>query len=151
MKSLLRKWVIVMMNKFWFLTGSSLKKKLKSKWFYAVNILLLVVIVGIMNVDGIIKAFGGEFNETNQLVVLDETGYSYSIIERNINSYNDTLDKGYSFDIKNDDKSQRDLYYQCTTARNWCQVRLKQQENYEFFLKMLCKSTRMCYSIVSLL
>lgn len=97
------------MNKFWFLTGTSLKKKLKSKWFVVVNILLLVVIVGIMNIDSIIKAFGGDFDDTNEIIVLDKTGYSYSIFERNLNSFNESLDMGYTFDIKNEMKSQDEI------------------------------------------
>ena len=34
-----------MMNKFWFLTGTSLKKKLKSKWFIIVNILSMIAVL----------------------------------------------------------------------------------------------------------
>lgn len=98
-----------MMNKFWFLTGTSLKKKLKSKWFLVVNIVLLVVIVGIMNIDSIIKAFGGDFNDTNEIVVLDKTGYSYDIFERNLNNYNETLDMEYSFNIQEEEKTQEEL------------------------------------------
>lgn len=98
-----------MMNKFWFLTGHSLKKKLKSKWFIVVNILLLVVIVGIVNIDSIIKAFGGDFNDTNEIVVLDNTGYTYSIFERNLNSFNETLDMEYTFDIKEENRSQEEI------------------------------------------
>lgn len=109
MKSLLRKWVKTMMNKFWFLTGSSLKKKLKSKWFLVVNILLLVVIVGIMNIDSIIKVFGGDFNDKNEIIILDKTGYSYSIFEKNLNSFNENLEMNYTFDIKNEIKSQEEL------------------------------------------
>lgn len=98
-----------MMNKFWFLTGHSLKKKLKSKWFIVVNILLLVVIVGIVNIDSIIKIFGGDFNNTNEIIVLDNTGYTYSIFEKNLNSFNKTLDMEYTFDIKEENKSQEEL------------------------------------------
>lgn len=109
MKYLLRKWVIAMMNKFWFLTGSSLKKKLKSKWFLVVNILLLVVIVGIMNIDSIIKAFGGDFNDTNEIIVLDKTGHTYSIFERNLNNFNDTLEMEYTFDLKLENNTQEKI------------------------------------------
>lgn len=95
-----------MMNKFWFLTGNSLKKKIKSKWFLAVNVLLLILIVGVMNIDSIIKAFGGDFDDTNEIVVLDKTGYSYSIFERNLDTLNETLEMGYEFNLVNDNRSQ---------------------------------------------
>lgn len=97
------------MNKFWFLTGSSIKKKLKSKWFLVVNILLLIVIIGILNMDSIIKAFGGDFKETNEIIVLDKTGYAYSVFERNLNTFNDTLEMEYTFDIKPVDKPQKEI------------------------------------------
>lgn len=95
-----------MMNKFWFLTGNSLKKKIKSKWFWVVNVLLLLVIVGIMNVDSIIKAFGGDFTEANEIVVIDKTGYSYNIFEKNLNTLNETLDMGYTFELTNETRNQ---------------------------------------------
>lgn len=98
-----------MMNKFWFLTGASLKKKLKSKWFIIINILLLIAIVGIMNIDSIIKFFGGDFSDTNEIIVLDKTNYSYDIFERNLNSYNETLEMEYTFDIKKEVKLQEEL------------------------------------------
>lgn len=98
-----------MMNKFWFLTKSSFLKKLKSKWFLIVNILLLVVIIGIVNIDSIIKAFGGDFNDTNEIVVLDKTDISYDIFEKNLMSYNETLDMEYTFDISKSIKSEDEI------------------------------------------
>lgn len=98
-----------MMNKFWFLTQSSFLKKIKSKWFLIVNILLLVVIVGIVNVDSIIKAFGGDFNDTNEIVVLDKTDMSYDLFEKNLKSYNETLDMKYTFDISKTIKTEEEI------------------------------------------
>lgn len=98
-----------MMNKFWFLTRSSFLKKIKSKWFLIVNILLLVVIVGIVNVDSIIKAFGGDFNDTNEIVVLDKTDMSYDLFEKNLKSYNETLDMKYTFDISKTIKTEEEI------------------------------------------
>ncbi len=98
-----------MMNKFWFLTQSSFLKKIKSKWFLIVNILLLVVIVGIVNVDSIIKAFGGDFNDTNEIIVLDKTNMSYDLFEKNLKSYNETLDMKYTFDISKTIKTEEEI------------------------------------------
>ena len=98
-----------MMNKFWFLTQSSFLKKIKSKWFLIVNILLLVVIVGIVNVDSIIKAFGGDFNDTNEIVILDKTNMSYDLFEKNLKSYNETLDMKYTFDISKTIKTEEEI------------------------------------------
>ena len=98
-----------MINKFWFLTQSSFLKKIKSKWFLIVNILLLVVIVGIVNVDSIIKAFGGDFNDINEIVVLDKTNMSYDLFEKNLKSYNETLDMKYTFDISKTIKTEEEI------------------------------------------
>lgn len=95
-----------MMNKFWFLTGASLKKKLKSKWFLIINIILTIVIVGIINIDTIIKAFGGDFNDTNEIIVIDKTNYAYSTFEKNLNNFNDTLDMDYTFNIEKSTESE---------------------------------------------
>ena len=95
-----------MMNKFWFLTGASLKKKLKSKWFLIINIILAIVIVGVINIDTIIKAFGGDFNNTNEIIVIDKTDYAYSTFEKNLNNFNDTLDMDYTFSIEKSTESE---------------------------------------------
>lgn len=94
-----------MMNRFWFLTGHSLNKKLKSKWFMVINLILLVAIVGIVNIDSIIKFFGGDFNDTNEIIVLDKTDYAYSVFEKNLNAYNETLETEYTFDIKKETRT----------------------------------------------
>lgn len=97
------------MNKFWFLTGASLKKKIKSKWFLVVNIILAIAIVGIINIDSIIRVFGGDFNDSNEVIVLDQTGYSYTSFENNLNSFNETLNMDYTFNIKKSDKTRKEL------------------------------------------
>ena len=50
-----------MKNKLKFLVKQSLKKKLDTKWFKVANILILVLLIGIINVDRIISFFGGDF------------------------------------------------------------------------------------------
>lgn len=94
-----------MMNKLWYLTGFSLKKKLKSKWFLVINVILLLAIVGIMNIDSIIKMFGGDFNDANEIVILDNTNYAYSVFERNLNNFNESLEMNYTFEIKEENRS----------------------------------------------
>ena len=55
-----------MSKKFWFLVKQSLRKKMKTKTFIIVNILLLIVFAALMNIDRIILFFGGSF--TNPLL-----------------------------------------------------------------------------------
>lgn len=73
-----------MSKKFWFLTKQSLNKKIKSKWFIGVNILLLLVIVALINMNSIISFFGGDFNETTKVLVIDKTEMAYPVLEENI-------------------------------------------------------------------
>ena len=73
-----------MNNKFWYLTKQSLRKKLKSKWFVGVNIMLLVVIVALININSIIAFFGGDFSEKTKVLVIDNTEISYSVFKESI-------------------------------------------------------------------
>lgn len=72
-----------MENKFIFLTKHSLKKTMKSKWFKIVNVIVMLVIVALVNIDGIITFFGGDFNYDVKINVIDNTGY-YNVIEENL-------------------------------------------------------------------
>ena len=60
-----------MNHKLLFLTKMSLNKKIKTKWFLIANLIFLILIVGLINIDSIIRAFGGEFNETKEVLVID--------------------------------------------------------------------------------
>ena len=68
-------------KKLWYLVGVSLKRKVKTKWFVIANILLAAMIIGVMNIDTIITAFGGDFNEKTTIYVLDETNESYALFQ----------------------------------------------------------------------
>lgn len=95
-----------MKNKLLFLTKMSIKKKIGTKWFLIANIIMAVLIVGLVNIDSIIKTFGGDFNAENQLLVIDNSNYfedfkasyenSSSIMNEytnvKITKYNDTID-----------------------------------------------------------
>ena len=75
-----------MTSKFWYLTGLSLKKKIKSKWFFIANILLAVLIIGLINIDSIIQFFGGDFDQKTEIVLLNQT--DYSDIQKTFENYN---------------------------------------------------------------
>ena len=106
-----------MNRKLWFLTKISLNKKIKTKWFVIANLLFLILIVGLINIDSIIKAFGGDFNDTLEIIVIDNANV-YDNFESNylnnvkyINDYDDVkvtkYDKTYDEaieEVKEDDK-----------------------------------------------
>ena len=77
-----------MMNKFWYLTKFGLSKKIKSKSFIISNIVLLVLIVCIINIDGIISFFGGDFDEKVKIYLVDNTHVSASSFTNNFNQVN---------------------------------------------------------------
>ena len=60
-----------MNKKLWFLTKMSLNKKIKTKWFLIANIIFLILVIGIANIDSVIKFFGGDFNEKGEILVID--------------------------------------------------------------------------------
>ena len=72
-----------MENKFKFLTKHSLNKKLKNKLFLISNIIVAIIIVGIVNIDSIVKYFGGDFNDDIKISIIDNKGY-YSRIKENL-------------------------------------------------------------------
>ena len=74
-----------MKNKFKFLVGISLKRKIKTKWFAIANILLAILIIGISNIDNIIKFFGGDFDSKTKIYVIDKTEISYDLFSSSMN------------------------------------------------------------------
>jgi len=99
-----------MKSKLNYLTSISLGRKVKTKWFVIANIFLALVIIGLVNIDSIISLFGGEFNEKQEIYIIDNTNMTYDIfieqlklVDTNITSnsessykiekYEDTLDK----------------------------------------------------------
>jgi len=75
-----------MNKKFWFLTKQSLLKKIKTKTFIIVNILLLIAFSSLMNIDRIVLFFGGNFNKENNIMVVDNTYKSYELFKDNLKS-----------------------------------------------------------------
>lgn len=98
-----------MKNKLKYLTKISLNKKIKTKWFVIANVCLLLLIVGLVNADSIIKFFGGDFNKVTDILVVDNTNqtlyddietyyseyskYVEDMSKTEISLYEDTIDK----------------------------------------------------------
>lgn len=72
-----------MENKFKFLTKYSLLKKLKNKWFLVANIIVAIIVIGLVNIDSIVKFFGGDFNDDIKINIVDNTNY-YEEIKNNL-------------------------------------------------------------------
>ncbi len=91
-----------MKNKLWYLTKVSLSRKIKSKWFLVVNIILLVAITAIFNIDSLIGLFGGDFNEKQKIYIIDHTDGLYPSFKEAVKQTEVTLNdkKESSYDIK---------------------------------------------------
>ena len=97
-----------MKNKLWYLIGVSLKRKIKSKWFVLVNIILMFAIVGLFNIDSIIGFFGGDFNEKQKIYVIDNTNNSFEIFKDSIEKTDINLKNSNSYEVKKYNKSLED-------------------------------------------
>ena len=94
-----------MKNKLKYLVDESLKRKLHTKWFMIANIILALIIVAVINIDSVIKFFGGDFDEKMQVYVIDETDSSYDILKTQIESLEFSLTgEETTYDIKLYDK-----------------------------------------------
>lgn len=100
-----------MKNKLKFLVNTSLKKKVKSKWFLVANLIIALIIVAIINIDSIITLFGGDFNKKNKIYVLDETNEIYDSFRQNLSYYETNLygEENESYEVVLENKSLDDL------------------------------------------
>ena len=95
-----------MKNKLKLLVKDGIRKKLNTKWFKVANIVLLLIIVLLTNIDGIIKLFGGDFNETTKLYVIDNTNVFYDKLKTDLELTFKTINKEIS--VKSTKKSRKD-------------------------------------------
>lgn len=94
-----------MKDKLKFLTRHSLNKKIKTKWFKAVNVLLLVLLLVITNIDRIVSFFGGDFEDVTTIYVYDELNV-YDTYKDSLNSMLDSLGKKEDYKIE---KAMKDV------------------------------------------
>ena len=106
-----------MTNKLKFLTKMSLNKKIKTKWFLIANLIFAILIIGLLNIDMVIKFFGGDFDETQEILVIDEVGlfdsfkgyyeesakYLSDYVDTDITKYTDNYDNGTKL-VEEEDK-----------------------------------------------
>lgn len=75
-----------MSKKLKYLTKISLDKKIKTKWFLVANIIISVLFISLINIDYIIKFFGGDFDEGVNLIIVDNTNSLYEDLKDNFNN-----------------------------------------------------------------
>ena len=94
-------------NKFWFLTKMSLEKKIKSKKFIIVNILLFIVLAALMNIDKIVLFFGGNFDKQNNIMIVDNTNKTYEIFKNTMEKEETIIDTGLKYKITKIDDEKK--------------------------------------------
>lgn len=94
-------------NKFWFLTKMSLEKKIKSKTFIIVNILLFIVLAALMNIDKIVLFFGGNFDKQNNIMIVDNTNKTYEIFKNTMEKEETIIDTGLKYKITKIDEEKK--------------------------------------------
>lgn len=88
-----------MNKKLKYLTKVSLNKKIKSKWFLVANIIFAILIIGLLNIDSVIKFFGGDFDKETIIYVVDNTNYDIlGEFENSMNEYSDLLSMNMNID-----------------------------------------------------
>ena len=97
-----------MKRKLKFLVKQSLAKKMNTKWFKVANILIAICLIGLMNIDRIITAFGGDFEEKREVIVLDETG-SYDLFAHSFNMIAESLGEMKNYEVKQTNESLETL------------------------------------------
>lgn len=107
-----------MTNKLLYLTKMSLNKKIKTKWFLVANIIVLVAIVGLINIDSIIKFFGGDFEDANKILVIDNTSYLYDDFLSNYQVYSDYLNGTTNTEISKYTKTYDEAVNEITDTDN---------------------------------
>lgn len=88
-------------SKLGYLVGISLRRKVTTKWFMVVNIILALVIVGVINADNIIRFFGGDFDQKQVIQVVDNVN-AYDLFKEQITTMDKTVNnkEESSYDIQ---------------------------------------------------
>ncbi len=98
-----------MKSKFNYLIGMSLKRKLKTKWFLIANIVLAIILVGIINIDSVITMFGGDFNETTTVYVVDNTNNTFDIFKSQLDNTETLLNDDINYNVVKENRSIEEL------------------------------------------
>lgn len=97
-----------MKTKLKFLIKQSLKKKMDTKWFKVANILILVLLIGVVNVDRIISFFGGDFANTTKIYVVDDAN-SFELLKSNFDAMSSSLEDLGNYELEKTEKTIDDL------------------------------------------
>lgn len=139
-----------MTTKLKYLIKNSLNKKMKTKWFLIANVFLFIVIAGLINIDSIIKFFGGDFEHKTQILVIDnissyeefklmyeKANASLELGDTEIIKYEKTIEEARE-EIKKEDKILIELNFD---ENNFVKAKLVSQNNIDVTVYQLIITT----------
>ncbi len=97
-----------MKTKLNFLIKQSLKKKMDTKWFKVANIIIIILLIGVVNIDRVISFFGGDFQDTTKVYVIDEVG-SFKLLKENFDNIAQSLEDLGNYELEESHKSIAEL------------------------------------------
>lgn len=120
-----------MKTKLWYLVKVSLSRKIKTKWFVVANVLLLILIAGLINMDSVIKMFGGDFDKKQVVYVVDNSNKSYEVLKQQNESYYSMFsgEDESSFEFKKTTKDPKQLLEEKDNKDAWVLVFDNSDEN----------------------
>lgn len=129
-----------MRSKLNFLINMSLKKKIKTKWFLIANIIIVIIMLGVINIDSIITLFGGDFDTKRKIYVIDQTQQLSETFKINLEEYSKTLYKDsstYEIIITNEKTDE-------------IKSKIKEEENNSLLIEFNEKNNKITSKLVSL-
>lgn len=97
-----------MKTKLKFLIKQSLKKKTDTKWFKVANIIILILLIGVVNIDRVISFFGGDFQNNTKIYVVDNAS-AYGLFENNFSTLKNSLEDLGNYELENSEKTIDEL------------------------------------------
>ncbi len=131
-----------MKNKLIYLAKESLKRKISTKWFKIVNIILCILIVAVLNIDSIISFFGGDFNEKTTVYVIDNIdGNVYDVFKNQIDTSTSMLTKDNEniYDIVKYDKTLEESKEEIKEDKNKIVLEFNKDDDKVMNVTMLSK------------
>jgi len=120
-----------MKTKLWYLVKVSLSRKIKTKWFVVANVLLLILIAGLINIDSVIKMFGGDFDKKQVVYVIDNSNKSYEVLKQQNENYSSLFNSedDSNFEIKKTTEEPKKLLSKKDNKDAWVLVFENSDEN----------------------
>src|SRR5690625_643239 len=77
------------MSKFWTIMSHTFMTRLKSKAFIITNIIMLILIIGLVNIQSIMDVLGGK--EKTEIIVLDTSDVYFSELKTNVEAASENM------------------------------------------------------------